>query len=227
VNISNKARTPKEKIMERVDRLSSHCFRGRAALRAQRGAVMIIALIFLLLLTILAVSASGNSLLQERMAGGLRNAQQAQMSAETALRAAEWKLWSSSNSATAHLRCGTAVPEACYAVDAASPIAAVEKFRSQAGWVVDGATTYQGNGALKDYTTLANGRLAKNPLYLIEDMGPETPPGVIGGLHESGATGTSRTSSTVRHIYRITARGSGGNLNTMRVVESTFSAKLN
>jgi type IV pilus assembly protein PilX len=218
---------PQENIMEHVEHLSRLHLRGRASVHAQRGAVMIIALVFLLLLTILAVSASGNSLLQERMAGGLRNAQQAQMSAETALRAAEWKLWSSSTSATAHLYCGTVVPGACYVFDAAHPIAAVVKFRTQAGWVDDGATTYPGSGSIPDYTTLANGRLAKNPVYLIEDMGPEMPPGVVGGLHESGATGAGRAISETRHIYRITARGSGGNVNTVRVVESTFSAKLN
>ena len=47
----------------------------------QRGVVLVVALIFLLLLTILAISASGRSLLQERMAGGLRNAQLAEQSA--------------------------------------------------------------------------------------------------------------------------------------------------
>jgi type IV pilus assembly protein PilX len=227
VNISNKARTPEEKAMERVVILSGHRIRGYKPVRAQRGVVMIVALIFLLLLTILAVSASGNSLLQERMAGGLRNAQQAQMSAETALRGAEWKLWSGSHSVTAHLPCGTAVPSACYAFDEADPIAAVVNFRTQAGWVADGATVYEGSSAVVDYTTLANGRLAKNPLYIIEDMGPEMPPGVVGGLHESGVTGANRASSPTPHIYRITARASGGNANTVRVVESTFAAKLN
>ena len=216
---------PKEKTMERVSRRYTQQPRGSASERSQRGAVMIIALIFLLLLTILAVSASGNSLLQERMSGGLRNAQQAQMSAETALRGAEWKLWTSSNSATAHLHCGSTVPSECYTVDMVHPISAVVKFRTQAGWVTEGATAYNGVGGAVDYTALANGRLAKNPLYIIEDIGPERPPGISGGLHESGVTGGGGATSTNRHIYRITARASGGNGNTVRVLESTFSAK--
>lgn len=65
----------------------------RSRLRSQRGVVLVVALIFLLLLTMLAISASGRSLLQERMAGGLRNGQMAEMAADTALRGAEWKLW--------------------------------------------------------------------------------------------------------------------------------------
>ncbi len=213
--------------MEQPKRLVGQWKYGHPSRRAQRGAVMVIALIFLLLLTILAVSASGNSLLQVRMSGSLRNAQQAQMSAETALRGAEWKLWSSSGSAGAHLHCDTHVPSDCYRFDAANPIGDVVKFRTQASWVSDGATTYQGQGGAVDYTSTANGRLAKNPLYIIEDMGPESPPGISGGLHESGATGGESGSNTTRHIYRITARASGGNANTLRILESTFSAKLN
>ena len=63
-----------------------HSFLASPPMSAQRGAVLVVALIFLLLMTILAMSASGRSFLQERMVGGLRNAQQAEMSAQTALR---------------------------------------------------------------------------------------------------------------------------------------------
>jgi type IV pilus assembly protein PilX len=200
----------------------------RSAAR-ERGMIMVVALIFLMLLTILAISASGNSLLQERMSGGLRNAQQAQMSAETALRAAEWKLWKSGGDGGESLHCGTAVPGDCYAFDPTSPIDAVSKFRSPLLWTTVGATVYQGVDGASDYTSLANGRLAQNPLYLIEDLGPERPPGVVGGLHESGATGPGGAGyrSTGRHLYRITARASGGTVNTTRLLETTFSARGN
>ena len=62
-------------------------------MNAQRGAVLILALIFLLLLTILALSTTSRSLLQERMAGAMRNAQQAEWSAENALRGVEWNIF--------------------------------------------------------------------------------------------------------------------------------------
>ena len=227
MNTLTKAGMPERKTMERLDLLSIQQSRRRTASRMQRGAVMVIALIFLLLMTVLAISASGNSLLQERMSGGLRNAQQAQMSAETALRGAEWKLWSSSGSAYTHLHCGTAVPSDCYTFDAAHPISAVVNFRTLAGWVADGATVYKGTDGTSDYTALVNGRLAKNPLYIIEDMGAERAPGISGGMHESGATGRSGNTGATTHIYRITARASGGNANTLRVLETTFSARLN
>lgn len=205
--------------------------------RTQRGAVLVVALIFLLLMTILAMSASGRSFLQERMVGGLRNAQQAEMSAQTALRGAEWKLWTSTSNTTSHLSCGTGIFTSCYIYDPANPITNVVNFRTQQGWVTAGATTYNGvSAAPVDFTTLpagasavTTGALANNPLYMIEDLGVELPPGVSGGLHESGVTGTGGTAytSTTRHIYRITARATGANANTIRVIETTFAAKSN
>jgi len=201
--------------------------------RAQRGAVLVVALIFLLLLTILAISASGRSLLQERMAGGLRNAQQAEMSAQTALRGAEWKLWTSTSNVSTHLNCGSGIFTDCYIFDPLSPITNVVNFRTKQGWVTTGSTEYKGYGGSTDYTAFTatgeSGNLANNPHYVIEDMGVELPPGISGSLHESGSTGAGGTgsASTSRHIYRITARASGASENTVRVLESTFAAKSN
>jgi type IV pilus assembly protein PilX len=203
------------------------------AARAQRGAVLVVALIFLLLLTVLAISSSSRSLLQERMAGGLFNAQQAEMSAQTALRGAEWKLWTSASNLGTHLNCGSGTFTDCYIFDPANPITNVTNFRSKQGWVIAGATEYKGYGGGMNYTAFAgsnqHGNLADNPRYMIEDMGVEYAPGISGSLHESGATGTGGVgyTSTTRHIYRITARASGGSNNTVRVLESTFAAKSN
>ena len=61
--------------MSRSHRMVLHHYNVR--LRSQRGAALLVSIVFLLLLTMLALSASSRSLLQERMAGGLRNAQQA------------------------------------------------------------------------------------------------------------------------------------------------------
>jgi type IV pilus assembly protein PilX len=207
---------------------------------AQRGAVLLVALVFLLLLTILAISASGRSLLQQRMAGALRNGQMAEASANTALRGAEWKLWTSTSEITSDpMLCGSGSSAGdCYRYDPADTTAygstgVVTTFRTSPNWVSTGAQTYKGPGGTVDYTSPASGyetsRLAKNPIYMIEDMGVELPPGVSGGMHESGATGTGGTgyAGTSRHVYRITARATGASENTVRVLESTFAAKSN
>jgi len=206
----------------------------------QRGAVLIVALIFLLLLTMLAISASGRSLLQERMAGGLRNAQLAQMSAETALRGAEWKLWMSTTNLTGTpLLCGSGVLAGnCYKYDPANTAlygnnGIVTQFRHGQGWITNGAATYTGPSGSVNYTTLSGtsqtAQLANNPVYIIEDLGVELPAGISSGLHEAGTTGPTGSgyTSTTRHIYRITARATGGNPNTVRVLQSTFAAKGN
>ena len=218
----------------------AHSGRHLPRAQQQRGVVLIVALIFLVLLTILALSASGRSLLQERMAGGLRNTSLADMAAETTLRGVEWKLWTSTTKLTGTpLLCGSGVlAGSCYRYDPSNTAlygstGTVTKFRNGGGWITTGAATYQGSDNGTDFTSLAGtaktGALASNPVYMIEDMGVELPPGSSGGLHESGATGSGSggTGSTSRHVYRITARATGADSNTVRVMESTFAAKSN
>jgi type IV pilus assembly protein PilX len=65
--------------------------------------------------------------------------------------------------------------------------------------------------------------LAEDPVYIIEDLGSERPPGVS-GLHESGNTGPNNGEQAGVHIYRITARATGGHANVVSVVQSTFDA---
>ena len=211
-------------------RLLKHSHGGRA----QRGAVLVVALVFLLLLTILAISASGRSLLQERMAGALRSAGQADMAAETALRGAEWKLWRSANQVGGHLDClngSISSDDFCVIYNPGNPpydaTGSVTKFRTLPGWLTGIGKSYKGPGDSVDYTAATgNASLYADPQYIIEDMGAELPPGV-GAQHESGDTGPNNTGpgQLNTHIYRITARATGGNQNTVRIVQSTFDAQ--
>lgn len=181
----------------------------------QRGAVLVLAMIFLLLLTIIAISTSGRSLLQERMAGAMRNAQQAEASAENALRGAEWNLFNGTSAA------------ACYNSSNPATISAkVTAFRQSSVWLTDGATEYQGAGVSKNYSATttdpaqSTAVLASNPWYIVEFLGQDLAPGSgTSAAKESGSSG----SATARfYLYRITARATGGSPNTIRVVETTF-----
>jgi type IV pilus assembly protein PilX len=58
-------------------------------LRRQRGAVLVVALVFLLLMTVLGVTSMSSTTLQERMAGNLRDNNLAFQAAEAALRSGE------------------------------------------------------------------------------------------------------------------------------------------
>lgn len=191
--------------------------------RRQHGVVLVVALIFLLLITILAIAASGTSLMQLRLAGGLRSSQMADFGAESALRGAEWRLWTASN--LNPMACTTSGPT-CYKYDPAALNTKVETFRSTPGWTATGATVYSPS-TLTTASTDKTFKLTKDPVYIIEDLGVELPAGA-GSQHESGQSspGTGNT-SVDSHIYRITARSTGANDNTVRVMETTFAAKAN
>lgn len=208
----------------------------------ERGAVLLVALIFLILLTLLAIGASSGSLLQQRMVAATRSAQLASLSADTALRGAEWRIWNTSSVVGGTLQCDVTAINAtsgCVKYDPESPLyatgGAVAQFRTgNNAWLSTGIAYTGLPGASNDFTNVpipsngytASANVADNPRYIIEDMGLVTPPGA-GTQHESGVTGpNSGGAGHINiHIYRITARATGGTSNTVRVVQSTFDAQ--
>jgi len=203
-------------------------------MQRSRGFALIMVLVFLLLITMLAVITAQHALLQQRMAGSLRNAQQARLSAETALRGAEYAIWSIASQAGVHLHCQDGNISADDGCVMYRPLTApygvngtVTRFRTASGWITDIGKNYTGPQR-RGYTTdkgQATAVLARNPMYIIEDLGSVRAPGA-GSLHESGNTGPNNIGAgeVDVHIYRITARGTGGNPNVVRVVQSTFDA---
>lgn len=192
--------------------------------RRQRGVALVMAMLFLVLLAMLAVTSMRTSLLEEKMVGGLRNQHLASLGAESALRAAEFRLWSASNSA-APMRCGQAALADCHVFVPGTTDATVQRFISASGWVTAGATPYTATDMTALRGSLQSAALADNPVFLIEDLGMEMPPG-LGPARESGATGVNG-SVPQRHLYRITARSRGGNPDVVRVLQSTFAARGN
>lgn len=184
-------------------------------MKKERGAVLVVALIFLLLLTIVAITSSSRSLIQERLAGALRNAQQAEWSAENALRGVEWRIFSGDASL------------GCYNSSNPSLISTkVTTFRAASTWVTDGATEYKGAGVSLNYMaattdpTMTSATLAANPWYIVEFLGQDrAPPNTTGAQAEAGSGGSTTAKF---YLYRITARAVGGSPNTIRLVESTF-----
>lgn len=198
---------------------------GTSGAPRQRGVVLVVAMVFLILLAMLAVTSMRTSLLEERMVGGLRNQHLASLGAESALRAAEFRLWSASNSA-APVVCGQAALDGCYAYVAGAPNATVQNFINASSWVTAGATTYASIDMTALSGSLQSATLLANPVFIVEDLGMDLPPG-LGPARESGATGMNGSGprSTDRHLYRITARSRGGNPNAVRVLQSTFAAR--
>lgn len=204
-----------------------------SALRAQRGAVLFVALIFLVLLTLLGLTASGTSVMQERMTGGMRSAQMALMGSESALRGAEFNIWlAPQTSASANkltLYCSSDGSGGCYAPDQTGNYAAsTATFDTATTWTStgsDGGTAYA--PSLTGLSGAAqSASLAAQPQYLIRLIGPDLPPGSSGQVVGSNQQQNGGNNNMTKYIYTITARGAGGSTNTVRVVQSTFAAVL-
>jgi len=204
-----------------------------AGSRRQQGAVLFVALVFLLLLTLLGITASSTSILQERMTGGMRNAQLAMMGTESTLRGGEIDLWTAASRSSFQTG-GLALPPCGYsgvqpcAYQRTNGIAdnRTTKFRGSRTWLAasgDGAMEY-----VKTVTGLsgdeATASLASQPRYMIEDLGLDTAAsgeGNMGGaiLSAPGAEGTPKV-----HLFRVTARSQGGSDTLLRASESVFGA---
>jgi type IV pilus assembly protein PilX len=176
----------------------------------QTGAVLFLAMIFLVLLTILAITASSSSIMQERMTGSMRNSQLGLMGAETALRGGEEMLWmlNFNGGANPLPPCrGSATTNCVYTVTPAGLVRPnVQAFRSATTWLdpaSDGARAYDRNlNALTGTGITAN--LAEQPRFLVEYLGPDLPP-------SSGGTGGG--------VLPV-----GGSGNVIRVAESVYSS---
>lgn len=208
----------------------------------QSGAVLFVALVFLVLITLLGLTASSTSILQERMTGGFRNNQMGLMAAETAARGAEAWLWNlASNGGT--INCGYNGGENKFCFDsqtaddgsgntiyASNP--KVEAFRTTRSWIPNsssGGTDYSnGSNAALNSATLGTGKLAHIPQYMLEKLGDVSPPGVNANMfRQNGAIardpgGNRGAGSQTLVAYRITARAAGGNDGSVSVVETTF-----
>lgn len=193
----------------------------------QRGAVLFLAMVFLILLAVLAVTASSTSIMQERMTGALRNRQLGLMGAESTLRGGEQFLWNLSFDIRQPLPpcLSSSTGDCVYMVGrngVLSPKA--QAFRTSRTWLnpaTDGARAY--GQSLTGLTGAAlTASLAAQPRFMIEYLGPAgQPPFRTGGSVYAQST-TSRVGE--HHIYRITARSQGGTGAVVRVAESYYSA---
>lgn len=161
--------------------------------KKQRGAVLIMSLIILLIMTIIGVTAMQVTVLEEKMAGNLRNKSLAFQAAESALRDAE----------------------------AALTVAVLPTFNGSGGlyqatspqkweiidWGVPANIAAYGGGDLGTGTILASA-----PTYIIEELAPVLG---SGGSLEAGIPQAT-------DYYRITSRGVGGNTSAVVMLQSVY-----
>lgn len=205
------------------------CIQQQSSPSRQRGAVLFVALVFLVLLTLLGLTAAGTSVLQERMTGGMRNAQMAMMGSESALRHGEVDLWAAAQKSNAALflpPCAQTGAQPCvYTRTAGITDKRVNQFRSSRSWL---GTTDGASAAAGTYTGLggneATANLSADPRYLIEDMGSAVDANRQGNASGSLLQSHGPGGGPDIHLYRVTSRSQGGNNASMRVTESVFGA---
>ena len=166
----------------------------------QSGMVLMISLIFLVLLTLLAVSAMQGTILQERMAGNTRDRMLALEAAETALRVGSNILGNPGG-----LPSGTGM----YMVPLTSPAAAYT-FTQQ--W-----DTYPWSTSA---ATLAGGSsisgVAQQPQYVIERLSTTPPSGGTQVAAIGFAPGAGHG------YFRITSRGVGATVNASVILQEFY-----
>ena len=167
--------------------------------KQQRGVILILSLVILMVLSLLGVSSMRTSSLQERMSGNARDYQIAFEAAEIALRAGEDYL----KSISLNTDFSAAGNNGRFL---ARTLSDSDAWRTESNWT-SGKTTS---------VTLAD--TGKDPEYMVEIVDSEY--GVIEQLEnqdEGGGTGTIEIA-----LYRITARGYGKNKNTRVMLQTDF-----
>ena len=201
---------------------------GFATATRQRGVALVVGLVFLLITTLMAMTAMSGVVMQERMAGNLRNASIAEAGANSALRAREnWLRTFLSRGdqllGDCQARDGVFRRDQTVADGACMRIASVEALRSEKTWSDSpgiGVEDYPASLIGDELTSPDGAGMAKRPQYVIENLGPLRPPGSgLGG--EWDAPGSYAEGGTAM-VYRITGRSTGSSENVLRVAESFF-----
>jgi type IV pilus assembly protein PilX len=176
--------------------------------RKQKGAVLVIGLLLLLVLTIIGVTAMQMSRMQERMAGNTRDLNLAFQASEAALRDGENMVFTQAYR-----------PETCSTAPCSfwegGIMAGVEN--EPETWWKDFAIEYEEDG--DDESVSQNlGELAEDPTFVVEWLGS------VKGVGDSLTTGHGLPDG--RDFYRVTARSSGGSGAANTVLQTTYAKKF-
>lgn len=171
---------------------------------SQRGATLIISLLLLLVLTLIGVTAMQATALQEKMAGNMRNQNLAFQAAEAALRAGENWIDQQTAEPAAQSSCST------------TPCAQVWQLNTPNGGNFLDLNWWKTTSHAQIYgdTTLAKVKTA--PQYFVEYHSFIKGSLVIGKQNDEAG----------RHIYRITAQGTGGTASAQAILQTTYAPQF-
>jgi len=183
----------------------------------QRGAVLVVSLLILLVMTVLGVAAMGSTTLQERMANNNRQQQVAFQAAEAALRAAETFLGNTISDATAlRTNFNSVVPVAGLYAERA-PMTGVATYPLPAGFDIYDDNDWLAAGSAVEVISLTS--VTQRPRYIIEYVGRVgAPPNDYSG----------KKPDTRQFGFRITAIGwgEGAAPNARYLLQSSYRIRL-
>jgi type IV pilus assembly protein PilX len=174
--------------------------------KRQRGAVLAVSLIFLLILTLLGISSMKSTLLEEKMAGNMRDQSVAFQSAEAALRLGEG--WIASLSTRPDISAVGTTQPVIWDYNAADPVTSNnilwwdEPTRNKTWW--------DSNGVVISGTDAFIG-VNSQAVYAMELMPPHTP-SLEAGVDTEDA----------EYFLRVTARGTGGTDNAIILLQTHY-----
>ena len=186
--------------------MATPIFFPKQRVRREQGAVLITGLVFLLVLTMLGISAMSINALEERMAGNSRDLNLAFQAAESGLRDAELDILANISPASGFdASCTNGL---CLPPSASTPLA------QSIDW--NDASITRAYGAYTGVSPLE--MVSAQPRYIIEVL-----PALPAGPGQSIATGIKPASGGM--AYRISALGVGGRSESRVILQSLFVKK--
>ncbi|MEH6357814.1 MAG: PilX N-terminal domain-containing pilus assembly protein [Pseudomonadales bacterium] len=186
----------------------------------QKGSVLAMSLIILLILTILGVNSMSSLVLEEKMAGNTRQSMIASQAAEIALRAGEGWVNAQINtkSDVSKLWAGT-VGYYSYAEQENLPAAGFD-MQDDSTWAAN-SVDVAGIAAI-DPAGIKTTSLSQNPRYIVE---------YLGRVNEDASEDkldiiNDKTIDKREYAFRVTAIGWGESTNARFMAQSTFRVKL-
>lgn len=170
----------------------------------QNGAVLIISLFILLIMTLIGITSMSTTSLEEKMAGNMRDKNIALQASEAALEDGEGWLASLGSEPSDTTSCGSP-PCNVWALNILPNLAD----QSQSWW--QGNAREYGTAGSKDVNDVNT-----DPYYVIEAQA------YVRDNLDSG-----QNPPTGRSFYRVTARGTGGTDDAQAVLQSTFVKRFN
>ncbi|KFI22033.1 pilus assembly PilX family protein [Nitrosococcus oceani] len=173
---------------------------------SQRGATLIISLLMLLVMTLIGITATQTTALEEKMAGNLGDQNLAFQAAEAALRAGEGWLGQQTDEPDPQPlgSCGTPPCDLVWQLNLLNG----GNFVDINWWKTAGEARIYGNAALAKIKTA--------PKHFVE----------YHSFIRDGLTLGKQSDEVGRQVYRVTARGTGGTDQAQAILQTTYTRRF-